>query len=114
MKHKTIDVAIVGHGSAGSRAYKAAKKHTESVVIIEGGEYGTTCARNGCMPSKLLIAGSECRQDDPGSIAFWDPDRECRNKRKKVMERVRTLRDDFVSRVLGHVEKYQNKTASKE
>jgi dihydrolipoamide dehydrogenase len=28
-------------------------------VIIEGGAYGTTCARVGCMPSKLLIAAAE-------------------------------------------------------
>jgi dihydrolipoamide dehydrogenase len=83
MKHKTVDVAIVGHGSAGSRAYKAAKKHTESVVIIEGGEYGTTCARNGCMPSKLLIAGANAAKTIREASLFWDPDRECRNKREK-------------------------------
>jgi dihydrolipoamide dehydrogenase len=28
-------------------------------MIIEGGAYGTTCARVGCMPSKLLIAAAE-------------------------------------------------------
>ena len=28
-------------------------------MIIEGGTYGTTCARVGCMPSKLLIAAAE-------------------------------------------------------
>ncbi len=27
--------------------------------MIEGGPYGTTCARVGCMPYKLLIAAAE-------------------------------------------------------
>ena len=40
-------------------AYRAARKHTDSLVLIEGGPYGTTCARVGCMPSKLLIAAAE-------------------------------------------------------
>lgn len=39
-------------------AYRAAKAHTDSVAVIEGGAYGTTCARVGCMPSKLLICAA--------------------------------------------------------
>jgi len=54
-----FDVAIIGAGTAGLGAYRAAKAHTDSVVLIEGGPYGTTCARVGCMPSKLLIAAAE-------------------------------------------------------
>ena len=30
-----------------------------NVLLIEGGEYGTMCARVGCMPSKLLISAAE-------------------------------------------------------
>jgi len=51
-----VDVAVIGGGTAGLGSYRAAKAHTDSVVMIEGGAYGTTCARVGCMPSKLLIA----------------------------------------------------------
>ena len=40
-------------------AYRAALRHTERVVLIESHAYGTTCARVGCMPSKLLIAAAE-------------------------------------------------------
>jgi dihydrolipoamide dehydrogenase len=40
-------------------AYRAALAHTPRVLVIEGGVYGTTCARVGCMPSKLLIAAAE-------------------------------------------------------
>ena len=53
------DVAIIGTGTAGLGAYRAAKQHTDNVVLIEVGAYGTTCARVGCMPSKLLIAAAE-------------------------------------------------------
>ncbi|SQI46556.1 Dihydrolipoyl dehydrogenase [Serratia plymuthica] len=59
MKQLNVDVAVIGGGTAGLGAYRAAKLSTPSVVMIEGGPYGTTCARVGCMPSKLLIAAAE-------------------------------------------------------
>ncbi len=53
MQTRSVDVAIIGAGTAGLAAYRAAKNHTQNVVIIEDGPYGTTCcARVGCMPSK--------------------------------------------------------------
>ncbi|MGL5186011.1 MAG: FAD-dependent oxidoreductase, partial [Plesiomonas shigelloides] len=59
MKQLQVDVAVIGGGTAGLGAYRAAKAHTASVVMIEGGPSGTTCARGGCMPSKVLIAAAE-------------------------------------------------------
>jgi len=59
------DVAIIGAGTAGLSAYRAAKAEGASALIIEGGAYGTTCARVGCMPSKLLIAAAEAALADP-------------------------------------------------
>ena len=53
---RRVDVAIIGAGTAGMGAYRAARAHTGNLLVIEGGQYGTTCARVGCMPSKLLIA----------------------------------------------------------
>ena len=55
MKVLNVDVAIIGAGTAGIGAYRAAIKHTDNVLLIEGGSYGTTCARVGCMPSKLAL-----------------------------------------------------------
>ena len=52
-------VAIIGAVSAGMRAYREVTKTTDDVLLIEDGPYGTTCARVGCMPSKLLIAAAE-------------------------------------------------------
>ena len=59
MKKLNVEVAVIGGGTAGLAAYRAAKETTDSVVLIEGGVFGTTCARVGCMPSKLLIAAAE-------------------------------------------------------
>lgn len=53
------DVAIIGAGTAGMSAYRAALEHTSRVLVIESCVYGTTCARVGCMPSKLLIAAAD-------------------------------------------------------
>src|SRR3546814_13192847 len=53
------DVAVIGAGTAGLSAYRAVKRAGRSAILIEGGVHGTTCARVGCMPSKLLIAAAE-------------------------------------------------------
>ena len=59
MKERKVEVAIIGAGTAGLSAYREALKQTRNIVLIESGAYGTTCARVGCMPSKLLIAAAE-------------------------------------------------------
>ncbi|MFV2003659.1 MAG: dihydrolipoyl dehydrogenase [Gammaproteobacteria bacterium] len=56
---REVDVAIVGAGSAGLLALSRVKCETDSYVLINGGELGTTCARVGCMPSKVLIQVAE-------------------------------------------------------
>ena len=56
---RRVDVAVIGAGSAGMGAFRAARQHTDNVVVIDPGPFGTTCARVGCMPSKLLIAAAE-------------------------------------------------------
>ena len=54
MTNMNVDVAIIGTGTAGMTAYRAVRKHTNKISLIEGNKYGTTCARVGCMPSKLF------------------------------------------------------------
>jgi len=56
---REVDVAIVGAGSAGLLALSRVKRETDNYVLINGGELGTTCARVGCMPSKVLIQVAE-------------------------------------------------------
>ena len=101
---KQVDVAIIGAGSAGMRAYREASKVTDSIVLIEGGEYGTTCARVGCMPSKLLIAAAEAAHLGQHSDMFGVHYGDKRVDGRAVMKRVRDERDRFVNFVVEDVE----------
>ena len=104
MSNKKVDVAIIGAGTAGMGAYREVIKKTDSVVLIEGGEYGTTCARVGCMPSKLLIAAAEAahfgQHTQPFGVTYDKPVIDG----KAVMKRVRDERDRFVGFVKEDVE----------
>jgi dihydrolipoamide dehydrogenase len=100
-----VDVAVIGAGSAGIRAYRGARQYTENVVLIEGGPYGTTCARVGCMSSKLLIAASEAAHAIRQAPAFGiHPGDKTYIDGMQVMKRVRDERDRFVDLVLKNME----------
>ena len=78
--------------------------HTEKVVLIEGGVYGTTCARVGCMPSKLLIAAAEAAHSIETASKFGVYSSKPTINGHDVMKRVRSERDRFVGFVLESVE----------
>lgn len=100
-----VDVAVIGAGTAGLGAYRTAKKHSDRVVIIEGGPYGTTCARVGCMPSKLLIAAAEAAHQFERAPHFGvHLDGNLRIDGREVMDRVKRERDRFVGFVVESVE----------
>lgn len=98
-----VEVAVIGAGSAGLTAYRAAKSHGKRVLLIEGGPDGTTCARVGCMPSKLLIAAADAAHAAAGAAAFG-VHAALRIDGRAVMARVRAERDRFVGFVLDAVE----------
>ena len=106
MKTIKTNVAIIGAGSAGLSARRAVEEAGKDWVLIEAGELGTTCARVGCMPSKLLIAAAEAAHDVKMASAFgvmveegsWHVDA------KAVFERVRSERDRFVGFVVENIE----------
>lgn len=105
MNQIDVDVAIIGAGTAGLAAYRAAVAAGRRTVIIEGGPYGTTCARVGCMPSKLLIAAAEAAHVP----ARWPEfgirlDGEIKVDGTAVMARVKRERDRFVGFVLEDVD----------
>lgn len=106
-KTHTVDIAIIGTGTSGMSAYREALKHTDNVLLIEGAQYGTTCARVGCMPSKLLIAPAEARHRTEKFKQFGligtMPDVDGR----AVMKRVRDERDRFVDFVKDAVESFK-------
>lgn len=104
MEKRKVDIAIIGAGTAGLTAYNAARKHTDSLLLIEGGSYGTTCARVGCMPSKLLIAAAESAHDASRAQQFGIQVGDIAVNGEKVLERVRRQRDGFVESVLESME----------
>ena len=106
---RQVDVAVIGAGSAGLPAFRAARKYTENIVLIEGGTYGTTCARVGCMPSKLLIAAAEAAHSVEAASEFGVHASKPTINGEEVMGRVRRERDRFVSFVLKDVENIDEK-----
>jgi dihydrolipoamide dehydrogenase len=105
MKSLRVDVAVIGAGTAGLAAYRAAKAHGKHAILIEGGPYGTTCARVGCMPSKLLIAAAEAAHAITEAPGFGVHSGPLRIDGRAVMARVRAERDRFVGFVLEGVER---------
>jgi dihydrolipoamide dehydrogenase len=107
MKILTTDVAVIGAGTAGMSAYRAATQAGKRVLLIEGGPYGTTCARVGCMPSKLLIAAAEVAHISQNTGPFGvHVDTAIRIDGQAVMRRVKQERDRFVGFVLESIEKF--------
>ena len=101
----STDVAIIGAGTAGLAAYRAAVAGGKRAVLVESGPYGTTCARVGCMPSKLLIAAAEAAHGPAKWSAFGlHLEGAVRVDGHEVMERVRRERDRFVGFVLDSVD----------
>ena len=98
------DVAIIGAGTAGLATYRAAKSAGKRALLIEGGVYGTTCARVGCMPSKLLIAPAEAAHAVARFPAFGMQAVSVKVDGRAVMKRVRSERDRFVAFVTDDVE----------
>lgn len=104
MEKRKVDVAIIGAGTAGLGAYREARKYTDNLLLIESGPYGTTCARVGCMPSKLLIAAAEAAHDADHASLFGVHAGDVKIDGREVMARVQRERDRFVRSVLDSVE----------
>lgn len=104
MKTLQVDVAVIGAGTAGMTAWRAAAREGARVVLIEDGPYGTTCARVGCMPSKLLIAAADAAQGARDAASFGVHVGGLRIDGREVMERVRRERDRFVGFTLRSIE----------
>lgn len=102
-----FDVAILGAGTAGMGAYREASKHTDRVALVDGGELGTTCARVGCMPSKLLIAAADAKYHADHSDRFGIIPGETEVDGRAVMARLRSERDRFVGFVMDAVEGFE-------
>ena len=103
MQERQVDVAIIGSGSAGLYAMSKVRPSGKSVVLINGGEVGTTCARVGCMPSKAIIQVAEDFHRRGVFKRFGLEGEESLSLDvAEAMEYVQDLRDMFVERVVSN------------
>lgn len=105
MQKITVDVAVIGAGTAGITAFHVLKGAGRKVALIERGPLGTTCARVGCMPSKAALhAGMRWRTakllpagaalSAAGPAALWTHVRETRDALvSATVERTRKTAD---------------------
>ncbi|SAL21826.1 dihydrolipoamide dehydrogenase [Caballeronia peredens] len=105
MKEINVDVAVIGAGTAGMAALRAARLAGANAVLIEGGEFGTTCARVGCMPSKLLLAAANGLHDARALAARGiEGTHALEVNAAHALDYVRRERDHFVRGVLEEID----------
>jgi dihydrolipoamide dehydrogenase len=93
-----VDTIIVGAGTAGLSALREVRRYTDDFLLVNDGHWGTTCATNGCMPSKALIevANAYHRRHAMDSFGIRGTDA-LRADIPAVLAHVRKLRDNFVA-----------------
>ena len=96
MRTLEYDVAVVGAGTAGLFARRAAEDAGARAVLIEGGEVGTTCVRVGCIPSKLMLAAADAARHARGAEVFGVRAGPVSVDGPAVMRRVQAVRDSFL------------------
>ncbi len=97
---RKVKYVILGAGSSGLTALGKIRKQTDDFVMINGGHFGTTCARVGCMPSKALI---HCAEHFSARKHFADfgisGAEHLTIDDQHIMNRVRAFRDRFTNGV---------------
>lgn len=91
-----VQVIIVGAGSAGRRALHEVRRATDDYLVINDGDWGTTCAARGCMPSKALIEAANAFHSRTKFDAFGVRGSGALEVDvPAVLARVRAFRDEF-------------------
>ncbi len=103
---KKVKTAIIGAGSAGLSALRQVKRETEDYILVNHGPLGTTCARTGCMPSKVLI---EIARDYHKRLNFQEMGISGADNLNcdipAALQHVRRLRDRFTSGMIDSTRK---------
>ena len=100
MKIRKTRFLVVGAGTAGLGARRAIAAHTDDYLVADPGPLGTTCARVGCMPSKLLIAAADRAFEVEEPERFGVHSMGVSVDGKAVLRRVQQERDRFVGFVV--------------
>ena len=98
------DVAVIGAGTAGLAAERAARRNGASTLLIDPHFNGTTCANVGCMPSKLLIAAAKQAERVRRSDLFGIRVDGLQVDGAAVLQRVRDERDRFAALTRQQIE----------
>lgn len=100
MDEATLDVVVIGGGTAGLAAVRELRKRGARFAIVDDGGWATTCARVGCMPSKALVEAADVFHRRHAFDVFGIRGGEAlRADVPAVLARVRALRDQFVDGV---------------
>ncbi len=111
---KHYDVIIIGAGTSGLTARREIEKVTKNYLIVDDGPMGTTCARVGCMPSKVLIqVANDFNQTQKFSKIGISGQEHLKVDSKEVMKHVRSLRDRFVRGVKSAQPEWEDKLVRK-
>ena len=104
---RKVDVCILGAGSAGLYATGQVSRKTKDFLIIDPGPLGTTCARVGCMPSKVLIQAADDLWHARHHFAVQGihGGEDVRADVRAVLAHVRKMRDGFASGPAGKAQK---------
>lgn len=95
---QTFDAIIIGAGTAGLAALREVRKRHGSVLIVNDGPWGTTCARVGCMPSKMLIEAAHAFHRRHAFDTFGIRGAShLQADLPAALQRVRALRDELVA-----------------
>ena len=102
---REVEYLIIGVGTAGLGAYSRIRRETKNLLLVQHGPFGTTCARVGCMPSKMLVTAADLAHSiDQGRYFGINGDYEVDGR--EVFARLKRDRaDKFVGGVLKAVAK---------
>jgi len=70
MTDTTVDLVVLGGGSAGYATALRAAELGSSVVLVEKDKIGGTCLHRGCVPTKTLLHAAEVADDAREGAAF--------------------------------------------
>ncbi|WP_206998608.1 glutathione-disulfide reductase [Trinickia mobilis] len=65
-----VDLLVIGAGSGGVRAARAAAGHGATVAIAEQSRVGGTCVIRGCVPKKIFVYASRLEQSFSDAVGF--------------------------------------------
>jgi dihydrolipoamide dehydrogenase len=106
VEKRSVDAIVLGSGSAGLNAAAELDKAGKNWLLVESAQYGTTCARVGCMPSKLLLAAADAADAVARARVFGIRASRVEIDGEAVFDRVRRERDRFVRGAIEDTERF--------